>query len=177
MSHRRRHSFRGITSVALGAFPDLNKSVTVMDVGVGVIGGLVAAAGVRAALAKFAPSILAQADGALGKAMPFATGVAAGAALYYAEKKSSRGYGHAVGAAMAGLALTAMDFLRGQHLFGMTFNEVTRVQLGQYGGLLVQDGTDRLNGLLVADSTDSRLNELGAMSMGGDDDGIAALVG
>jgi hypothetical protein len=178
---RRRRRYGSVTEVSLGAFmPDLKANVAIGDVAVGVGAGLVAAQGVKALVAKFAPSLLAQAEGMLGKAMPFATGIAAGAALYYAQKKSDRGYGHAVGAAMAGLAISVSDFLRGQNFLGMTFQEVTQVQLGRYGnyaGLLVPDHTDgRMNGLLVRDNTDARLNELAAMSMGDDDDGIAALV-
>lgn len=174
----RRRRFRGITSVALGAFPALNRSVNVTDVGVGAVGGLVAAAGVKALVGKFAPGVLMQAEGIAGKAMPLVTGFAAAAALYYGQKKSDRGFGHAVGAVVAGLTLTAIDFLRGQNFLGLQFGNVTSVRLGQYGGLLVPDSTDgRMGGLLVADTTDARLNELAAMSMGGDDDGIAALVG
>ncbi len=172
----RRYS--GITRVALGAFPQLNRSANVGDVAVGVGLGIVGSAGVKAVLGKFAPGVLASAEGMAGKATPLLTGLAAGAALYYGQKKSSRGFGHAVGAVAAGLTLTVVEFLRGQSFFGLNFSEVTAVNLGGYRGLLVPDHTDaRMNGLLVADNTDSRLNELAAMSMGADDDGIASLVG
>lgn len=178
-----RRRFRGMTSLKLGFLPDMNRSVQVGDAAVGVVVGLAAGSGIKAGLNKFAPSVLAQA-GALGKLMPLATGVAAGAALYYAQKKSSRGYGHAVGSALAGLALTAREFLReylpaGWSLDG--YGEVTRVNMGGYGGFLVPDNTDGrmagFGGFLVPDTTDQRLNELAAVSMGADDDGIAALVG
>lgn len=180
---RRRRSFRGITEVALGAFPDLNRSVTVMDVAVGAGAGYAASQIVRGALAKFAPSVAAQAEGMLGKFMPLASGLATGAIAYYAQGKSGRAYGHAVGAAIAGLVGTVKEFVAGQNLFGFPLSgwgEVTEVRLGgmnNYRGLLVPDHSDHLGGLLVTDNTENRLNELGAMSMGDDDDGIAALVG
>lgn len=176
MAHRR---FREVTSLKLGFLPNLNRSVSAQDVLIGGGVGLVAAQGVKAVVGKFAPSILAQAEGTLGKFMPLATGIAAGAALYYGQRKSARGFGHAIGAAAVGLALTVREFLAGVSIGGMTFSEVTSLRLGQnpYGGFLVPDNTGRMNGLLVADNTDARLNELAAMSMAPDDDGIASLVG
>lgn len=182
--HRRR--FRGITSLKLGFLPNMNRSVQVGDAAIGAAVGIVAAGGVKAALGKFAPSVLSMGGATGQKLMPLLTGVAAGAALYYGQKKSARGFGHAVGASLAGLALTVQAFMRGVNLFGYTFDEVTSVNLGGYNGFLVPDATDgrmagfgggHMGGFLVPDTTDQRLNELAAISMGADDDGIAALVG
>jgi hypothetical protein len=173
---RRRRSYRGITSLNLGALPvGLDDSVQVKDVIMGVAVGLVGAAGVKAALNKFAPGIMTKIRDMAGPAIPLITGVAAGAALYYVQKGSSRARGHAVGAAMAGLAVTLMSYLPKLNIPGLDFNEVVSLNLsglGGYNGLLVNDSSD-FNGLLVSDNSDS-LNELAAMSMDEDGGGLYA---
>lgn len=177
MARRRRRSYRGITSLNLGNLPvGLDDSVQVKDVLMGVAVGLVGAAGVKAVLNKFAPTIYAKVSGIAGPAIPLVTGIAAGAVLYYAQKGSGRARGHAVGAAMAGLAVTLMAYLPKLNIPGLDFNEVVALNLsgmGGYNGLLVNDSSD-FQGLLVSDNSDS-LNELAAMSMGDDHDGLASL--
>ncbi len=177
---RRRRSFRGITSLNLGNFPvSMSDSVNVGDVLMGVGVGLVGAAGVKAVLNKFAPALYAKVRDMAGPAIPLITGISAGAVLYYAQKGSSRARGHAVGAAMAGLAITLMSYLPKLNLPGLDFSDVVALNLGGlggYNGLLVADNSDSnaYHGLIVADTSDS-LNELAAMSMGDDDDGLMSL--
>lgn len=177
-----RRRYGSITSLKLGFLPNMNRSVQVGDVLVGGALGIAGSGVVEGLAGRFAPSVLAM----TGKFLPLATGVATGAALYYGQKKSARGFGHAIGAAAVGLALTARQFLSGFTVpgLGYTFSgmgAVTSVNLGGYGGFLVPDNSDGrmggFGGFLVPDNTDARLAELGAVSMGADDDGIAALVG
>lgn len=176
---RRRRSFRGITSLNLGNFPvSLDDSVKVSDVLVGVAVGLVGAAGVKAVLNKFVPDVYAKVRDMAGPAIPLVTGIGAAAVLFYAQKGSGRAKGHAVGAAMAGLAVTLLGYLPKLNIPGLDFNEVVSLNLsgmGDYSGLLVADRSDALNGLLVADRSDS-LNELAAYSLGDEEnDGLMAL--
>ena len=176
---RRRRSYRGITSISLGAFPvGLDDQVKVMDVIMGVAAGLVGAAGAKALLNKFAPDIYGKVKDVLGPAIPLATGGLAAAALYYAQGGSSRARGHAVGAVMAGLAATLTAYLPKLNIPYLDFSDVVSVNLGSmggYGGLLVADTSDQFNGLLVNDRSDD-LNQLAAYSMGDEsDDGLHSL--
>lgn len=171
---RRRH-YRGITSLNLGNFPiSFTDSVSVGDVLMGVGVGLVGAAGVKAVLNKFAPALYQKVKDMVGPAIPLLTGISAAAVLYYAQKGNSRARGHAVGAVTAGLAITLMSYLPKLQLPGLDFSDVVSLNLGGYNGLLVADNSD-FNGLIVADNSDS-LNELAAMSMGDDNDGLMSLV-
>lgn len=176
----RRRSYRGITSLTLGALPiSLNDSVRFGDLLMGVGVGLVGAAAVKAALNKFAPALYAQVRDMAGAAIPAVTGLAAGAVLYYAQRNSNstRAKAHAIGAITAGAAVTLMAYLPKLSgvVPGLDFSDVVALNLGGYNGLLVADNSDQFNGLLVADQSDS-LNELAAYSMGdSDDDGLAAL--
>lgn len=187
--HKRRRRYGGpiVTIPGLSGLPKLpglgflNKNVSVGDAAVGVGVGLVGSAALKSVVKRFAPpSTVAM----LGKAAPAVFGVAAGAILYFAEKKSARGAGHAVGATLAGLALTVWEFAKTQFAGSsyLDFNEVTQVNFGRYYGnpnpygLLIQDNVGPgVNGLLVADHTDA-LNDLARVSMAPDDDGIASLM-
>lgn len=189
--HRRRRSFRGITTIpGLGGFEVLKKDVEAMDVLVGAAVGFVGSALVKGAAKKFLASSYPQIAQTVGKFMPAATGLAVGAIAYYAQKKSKSGLGHAIGAVSAGVGMTVRDFaadaLGSSDLFD--FSEVTQVNLGRYGGLLVNDATngyagllvnDATNGyggLLVSDATDNKgLNDLARVSMGDDSDGLHEL--
>lgn len=188
MARRRRsRRYHGITSVNLGFVPglDLNRSASGMDVLMGAAAGFVGAQVVKAVAQKFLPAgikdMLFKEGSVLSKLSPLIVSSAAGAILFYAQKRSARGYGHLVGAAAVGVALTAREFLKGMSVAGITFDEVVGVNLGGYSGLLVQDSTGmngygNYSGLLVQDSTGQSLNELGSLSMGGDDDGLYSLM-
>lgn len=177
--HRRRRSFRGITTIpGLSGFDILNKDVSGMDVIVGAAAGVIGSALVKGLLKQVSPDVAEKA----GKFMPAATGIAVGAIAYYAQKKSKQGLGHAIGAAGVGIAMTAKAFaadaLSGVPM--LDFNEVTQVNLGRYGGLLVNDttGMQGYGGLLVSDTTDNKgMNDLAQVSMGDDSDGIHELAG
>src|SRR3990167_8180279 len=99
--------YGSVTSLKLGFLPNMNRSVQVGDVLVGGALGIAGSGVVEGLAGKFAPSVL----GMVGKFLPLATGVATGAALYYGQKKSNRGMGHAIGAGAVGLALTLRQFL------------------------------------------------------------------
>lgn len=189
---RRRHRrhYRGITSVNLGALPGLDmldKSANGMDVLIGAAVGFVGGQVVSGLAMKYLPesvtSMLVGSDGKpsiISKILPLVVSGAAGAILYYAQKKSSRGYGHLVGSLAVGAAFTVREFLKDQTIAGITFSEVVGVNLGGYSGLLVADNTgmNGFAGLLVDDNTGTKasLNQLGALSMGGDDDGLYSLM-
>lgn len=185
--HRRRSKRYGsAVEVSLGSLPFMNDSVNVMDVLIGVGAALVGSALAKGVFKKVAPAAYMQVATTVGAAMPIVTGGVVAAGLYYGQGKSSRARGHAVGAAMAGLALGGWDLLKAQ--LGavspyLDFSEVVSVNmggfhgLGNYGGVLINDQSDRVNGysgVLIADKSDG-LNELAAMSMAPDDDGLAAL--
>ena len=185
MSRHRRRSKRygSAVEVSLGNLPFMNDSVNVMDLLIGIGVGLLGSAVVKGVFKKVAPAFYAQVAGTIGAAMPAVTGTAAAAALYYAQGKSSRARGHAVGAAAAGIALAGWDLLKanlGAVSPYLDFSEVVSVNMGgygNYGGVLINDQSDRMNGyagVLIADKSDG-LNELAALSMAPDDDGLAAL--
>ena len=175
----RRHKYHGITSISLGEMPvKLDDQVKVQDVLLGVAAGLLASAGVKAVLNKFAPDVYAKIKDTAGPAIPLLTGISAAAVLYYAQKGSSMAKGHAVGAVAAGLAATLMSYLPSRKIPYLDFSDVVSLNLsgvGGYSGLLVNDHSDQFNGLLVNDKSDS-LNQLAAYSMGEEDeDGLMAL--
>jgi hypothetical protein len=191
MARRRRtRRYSGITSVNLGALPGLDildRSASGMDVLMGAAVGFVGAQVVSGLASKYLPAsikdTLLKPDSAISKVAPLVMAGTAGAILYYAQRKSSRGYGHLIGALAVGAALTVREFLKGKEIAGIKFDEVVGVNLGGYSGLLVSDttglnGYNGYDGLLVSDTTGARasLNELGALSMGHDDDGLYSLM-
>ena len=193
--HRRHRRFHGTVSVpGLSDIPLLNESASVSDVALGVVVGLLASAGVKTLAKKFAPAAWASIETSVGKAAPLVAGAGAAAALYFGETKvlkfsRSRAVGHASGAALAGLALTAWDLLKQYQPLGLDFSETVGVNLGKYlpgrnpySGLIINDrsdgtGMNGYNGVLITDHSD-QLSELAAMSMGDDDaDDVMDLVG
>jgi len=184
MARRRRRSYRGITSVSLGRLPIVNNTVKGTDVLVGAAVGPLVGALLSGLEKKFAGGAISS---KLPKEVPASAlfGVATAAALYYGQKKSSMGAGHAIGALAVSLAPIVTGFVRPmlEKSAGEFFNfsDVVSVQLsgvGNYRGLLVSDNSDRFNGLLVQDNSDRALAGLAAMSMGDhDDDGMSALMG
>ncbi len=187
MSRRRRHKRYGsAVEVSLGGLPFMDDSVRVMDVLIGVGAALLGSALVKGIFKKVAPEAYLKVASTVGAAMPIAVGGVISAGLYLGEGKTNRATGHAVGAALAGVALGGWDLLKanlGTVSPYLDFSEVVSVNmggyggLGNYGGVLINDQSDRMNGyagVLIADKSDG-LNELAAMSMGADDDGLAAL--
>ncbi len=184
MSRRRRSKRYGsAVEVSLGGLPFMDDSVRVMDVLIGVGAALLGSAVVKGIFKKVAPAMYLQVASTVGAAMPIVVGGIVSAGLYYGEGKSNRATGHAVGAALAGVALGGWDLLKanlGSVSPYLDFSEVVSVnmgRLGDYNGVLINDQSDRMNGyngVLIADKSDG-LNELAAMSMGADDDGLAAL--
>lgn len=157
----------------------LNDSVKVQDVLVGAVVGVVGSVGLNYALKKFAPDIAMKLD-AYTKLLPAASGAAVGAALFYGQKGSSQAVGHAVGAALAGLAVTGLTYVKeaaGPAMAGFGAPAVA-LNLGNYSGLLVDNTVQRpmaMNGLIV--DNNANLGALGAASMGGDDEmGYADIV-
>lgn len=196
MSSRRRRSRKGlagVTSVNLGAITDILKSsVSVQDVLVGVAAGFVGANVVQMVAKKvIPPETYDKLASTVGPALPALSAAGAAAALYYLQKKSApaRAEGHAAGALAAGVTLTVAALLKGKSLLGVSFDEVTSVNLGysgyrglggyNYNGLLVSDTTDGLSGyggLLVSDTTDGSLSGLAMSAMGDDEDGLGQLM-
>lgn len=169
MSKKR---YNGLVSFS-GVSEYLNEKASVMDILVGAGVGLVGAAAIKAALKKFAPDIYGKIAASAGKFVPVLTGVGAAAALYFVQKNSnkSRAIGHAAGALTAGVVLSAMDFLREKPILGLDFSgSPVALDLSQYNGLLINDGSDgsQFNGLLINDGSDARMGDLVAMSMGED---------
>lgn len=170
---RRRRSYSGM--VQLGAI-SLEDNVKVVDVLVGGAVGLVGSGLLKMAIAKVAPTAWDKAKTMLGQFLPAVTGVGAGAALYLAQKDSApgRATGHAVGAAMAGVALSIQKVLETQRPFGIDFGEAVEVNMG----MLVNNPNPQLGMLVENPINQPMLNELAALSMGDhDDDGFAALAG
>lgn len=168
----------------LGRLPLMGASVNTTDVLMGVGAGIIASAAVKAAIKRFAPSLYAQIAGTAGAAMPLLVGAAGAAAIYFGGTKllkmnSYKATGLAAGSALVGAALAAWDFARanlatvGGGL--LDFSGTVGVNLGGYN-MLVNDNTQGMDGLIVADHSDG-LAELAAVSMGPDDDGIDALLG
>lgn len=194
--HRRRgRRYGGITSVSLGAITDIfSASVGVQDVLVGVAAGFIGANLVQIGAKKVIPlETYAKLQSTVGPLMPVLSAAGAAAALYMLQKNSAprRAEGHAAGALAAGVTLAVAAYLKGKTVGGITFDEVTSVNLGggygggygyrgyNYGGLLVGDTTDGLSGyggLLVGDTTDGSMAGLAMSAMGDDDDGLGALM-
>lgn len=172
--HHRRYG--GI--VSFGNLPLVNDSVKGMDVLVGAGVGFIASTLVKAALQKVLPGdAYAKLTTTVGKLLPLLTGISAGAALYYAQKKSARGAGHAIGAIALGVGMTVSQYLSGQTIAGVKFEAApVALDLSGYGGLLVDDNSGpAMNGLIVSDHSD-QLNQLGAMSLGEDGGDYADVV-
>lgn len=177
---RRRKRYGGIVSVGLGKLPVINSSVSFRDAAIGVGLGLLGSALLKGLAKRFLPQVYAQAAGAVGQFMPALAGIGAGAVLYYAQKKTARATGQAAGAVLAGLALSAWDFARARlSTVGggvLDFSGTVGVNLGNPYGMLINDRSDAaMNGLLIADHSDS-LAELANISMAPDNDGIAELM-
>lgn len=192
--HRRRHKRYGsVVSVGLGNLPgaDLFKgSVRIQDVLIGAGVGVIASALLKGALNQFGGATYAGLKTTVGPALPALSGLAAGAALYFIQKKSESSKGMAAGAIASGLAETVSRFAAtataGNAMFD--FSGTVGVNLGGYRGhvgrmgMVINDRSDDgggihgMNGLLIADHSDS-LAELANVSMGPDNDGIAELVG
>ena len=168
---RRRRSRRFGGIVSLGELPLVNENVKALDVFMGVAAGFVGSAVVKAALQKLLPAdTYVKLASTVGKFLPLVTGISAGAILYYAQKgmNRSRAVGHATGAVAIGLGMTVAELLRGQSIAGVTFSAApVALDLSDYGGLLVDDTSRGMNGLIVADKSD-QLSDLGVHALGED---------
>lgn len=149
-----------------GILPDLG-SVQPMDVAAGALVGLVVAAGIKSVVKKNLPTV---ANAIPSGVLPAGLGISAGAVLYYLQKNMApqRASGHAVGAAVAGLAIAALDYLKANNP-APTFLDFSdapvSLNLSDYSGLLVEN--QAMGGLLVDNQA---MGALGVASMGGDDE-------
>jgi hypothetical protein len=116
--------------------------------------------------------------GGAGAILPIGTGFSAAAILYFAQKNMDEGRatGHAIGAAVGGLVLGAYDFLSKNDMTKAYFDDnPVALNLNAYRGLLVDNAAQRSMGGLLVDN--ASLGQLGAASMGGDDEmGYADIV-
>jgi Kef-type K+ transport system membrane component KefB len=165
----RRSRYAGLS---LGALPLVGESVKGTDVLVGVLAGIIGAAGVKAIAQKvLPPETWLKLKESLGIALPLAGGVSVAAILYYAQKgmDKDRATGHAIGAAAAGLVVTTVSYLKDKEFLGLKFDAPpVQLSLSDYNGLLVDNANRSMNGLIV--DNNAALGRLGAISMGGDDE-------
>lgn len=163
---------RRYRSLSLGALPLVGERVSGTDVALGALVGVVGALGIKAVAKKVVPpETWAKIEATLGRGLPLAGGVSVAAILFYAQKgmDKDRATGHAVGAALAGLAISAAQFIRGKEFLGLTFDAPpVQLSLSDYNGLLVDNANRSMNGLIV--DNNAALGRLGAISMGGDDE-------
>ncbi len=129
MSKRRRH-YRGIGSLV--KFPGLSglkipSSVKPVDVAVGMGLGLAGAIGVKKGLAAANISIPAAIPA------PVLSGLATAALLYFAQKKSPKAAGHAVGAALGGAIVWAYGMLAAPGMPLSSYGDIRTLPPG-YGG-------------------------------------------
>lgn len=172
MARHRRRRYSGI--VSLGGLEDVvSGSVNAKDLLFGAAAGVIGGLGLKFILNKYAPSIAAQL-GKLGQAIPLATGLSVGAALFYAQGGSQASKGQALGAGVAGAAITLLSYASGwatsagYNVAGYS-DPAMALNLGNYRGLLVDNSVQRpMNGLIV--DNNASLARLGALSMGGDDE-------
>ena len=160
---RRRRSYRGLVSLpSLGnATAILKYDVKAQDMMVGAGAALVGSGALKWAANKF----LVKADGTsylpafVHRFWPLVSGIATGAALYYAQKdrQPSRARAHLVGAVTAGAVLSAWDALKAAK--PEFFNDLVALRL-PYNGLIVNDPNRALS--------DANLSALAAVSMGDD---------
>lgn len=167
---RRRSSFRGLVQVpGLGFLNAYKGSVSVMDVGVGLLAGMAGTAGLKWVINKLNASSPGAVPEVVAKALPALGGVATGVALYYVEKKSARAKGHLVGASLAGLGLASWDLIKKQFPTLGLSDLVMVPGLGwAYNGVIVDNPAAHLNAYngVIVDNPASHLNDLAASAMG-----------
>lgn len=191
--HRRHHSMGSIVQLPFsGALDVFKKEVGASDILIGGMLGLAASGLVKMGANKLLPSGL---PAMVTKFWPIVGAAAAGVGLYYLEKKSNkhRANGHLIGAISAGIAVSAWDMLQAQ--FPDQFSDVVSLRYqgyrgygrAPYGSVIINEqpgpGPYNYSGLVVNDNSghslsDHNLAQLGALSMGGDDDldGLNALM-
>ncbi len=122
---RRRH-YKGLVRFpGLGFLPKIPSSVKPVDVAVGIGLGFAGGIGLQKGLAAAnvaVPSFIPT---------PILGGVASAALLYYGQKKSARGAGHAVGAILGSLAVWGYGQLQSAGLAG--YSDLRTLPNG-YGG-------------------------------------------
>jgi len=146
---------------------------TEMLVGVGI--GLAGSAVARMAYVQFGDMLPAPVKDIVGRVLPLIGGAAAGAGAYAVRKKTD----NLTGAVVAGIALTAWDFLQEKFtkLAGVVSLPMYDGYRG-YNGVLVQDNSGGMMNGLVVDEPRPGMAGLAAMSMGDSDDnsGIEGLM-
>ncbi len=174
---RRRRRYSGI--VSLGGLEDIvSGSISVSDALMGLAAGVVGGLGVKYLINQYAPQSIKDAVNKLGAAVPLAASLSVGAALYYAQGKTASAKAQALGAAGAGAAITLLGYAtnfaakQGVNVAGYGAPAVS-LNLSGYNGLLVNNTVAPgsrmpLNGLIV--DNNANLSQLGALSMGGDDE-------
>lgn len=166
----RRKSYRGYVSVpSLGFLKTLKGSVDGMDVLVGGVAGMAAAGLVKYAYNEFVPlDLKAKIPAVAAKALPVVFSALGGAALYYGQKKSSRGKGHMIGAIAGGLAIVTWDTLREQFPQLADYGSYVYPSLG---GVIADNPRLPFNGVIM---DNPNLGALSAMAMAdADEDDVA----
>lgn len=144
MAHRRRYRRRyGALEVIPGlggVMSTLKSHVKGTDV---VVGGLAALAGIWGVKKVMNTYLVGKVPEIVLRVTPALSGVLAGTALYYLQKKGNRarGMGHAIGAVSAGIAINAMNELKVQ------FPELADVVDLRLSGLILND--PQLRGIIV----------------------------
>lgn len=160
---RHRRSYRGLGSLVkfpgLGFLPKIPASVKPVDVGVGIglgfVGGYALKKGLEMANVSVPAIVPAPLLGAAASAL----------VLYYAQKKSARGAGHAVGALLGGLTIWVAEKLTGP---GGPLAGYTRLPAG-YGAAIFDN--PRLSGFNgpIFDNPSLNMARLAGLQGVGDD--------
>ncbi len=148
----------------------LRGSVQGTDVVVGAAVGLGASAALKYAMNTYLASFMGSLPLFVVRFMPTLTGVASGALLYAAQKKSNsaRAKAHFVGAVAAGVSVNVWQELSARF---PGLQDYVSVRMGGYGQLV---NDPRYAGVLVDDSS-RNLSELQSINMVQDEESAAAL--
>ena len=154
--YRAEHAY--VTIPSLGRL--FGGSVSVKDVAVGALAGLVGQGALKWALSKANVTLPA----GLSRVYPTLAGLAAGGALYAFEKKknANRAKAHLIGATLAGAALNVWEEMKAQ--FPAYFSSY--VVLPSRYGYLVSDPRKSGMGYLVDDNRTSQSNLSALRAMG-----------
>ncbi len=132
------------------------------DVAIGAAIGVAGIAAIKFVVNKY----LADKMPALAmRALPALSGAVTGAALYYGQKRSAKAKSHALGAALAGLAINVWDEVRAAV---PDLADLVSVRLNSYRGMLIDD-RGGYNGMLIDDSS-SNLHDVQAINMEPDEE-------
>lgn len=178
MARRRRRRYNGI--VQLPGMGFINKSVNTTDILVGAALGFAGTGALKLLGNKFLAS---KVPDIVLKGAPLVGGIVTGGIAYalQVKKNKSRATGHLTGAILAGASVQVWDVLKTN--MPAYFGDVVSLNLGRYGGLLVDSNTPRMGpgayaGLIVNSPNDSQANlgRLAEMSGVGDMNEIEELM-